>query len=220
MMEHDYMVELIRQFKKARGLDKFDINDEGFQREFTDYIQEMYSHRNEYIRLLHTLNVYTDDERTVEVGKGPLDSAVIDTKSTIVTPVYNLFEEREGKTFEGTSIIHNGDICMKKIDGIEELDIASGRVYMTHNMYHFRNTEGWYQLTYGNDVLIGAYGRIIDNDKDKKIKKINERFNEIGNAFVNHGIVDDYYYYAMKSKPKTKELVKVKHRELEYGRVR
>jgi hypothetical protein len=224
MTEEDYLHELIRQYKKAYGIDRVDINDEKFQKKFADYISLMHSHKTEYIRLLHTLGVYTDDEKTVEVGKGPFDSVAIDTKSTIITPYQGMFEKRNGKTYEGSHIIHLGDIYMiSNNDGkitYEELDIDYGRVYMTHNMYHKAATGSWYELVRDNDVVIGVYGKETDKDMDSKIRKVIERFEEIGESYSNYGTSEGYYYYAQKSKHSVLKKEKVKYRELEYGRVR
>ena len=87
-------------------------------------------------------------------------------------------------------------------------------------MYHKANTSGWYELVRNNDVLLGAYGRESDRDKNAKIKKIIDRFEEIGPSYSNYGTFDGYYYYAQKSKHKELVKEKVKYKELEYGRVR
>ena len=224
MTKEDYMNNLIRQFRKAKGLETVDINNEKFQKEFSEYISELYSHKDDYIRLLHSLGVYTNDEKTVEVGKGPLDSVVLDTKATIVTNFPNVLDLRDGKTYQGVHTIHKGDIYMLRIadTGIEyeSLDIGNGRVYMTHNMYHKSETGEWYQLVRDNDVLIGAYGKESDLDKDKKIRKIIDRFDAIGDSYCNYGTVDGYYFYAQKSRHKKLVKEKVRYKELEYGRVR
>ena len=224
MTSENYMDNLIRQFRKAYGLDSVDINDEKFQAEFSEYISELYSHKDDYIRLLHSLGVYTNDEKTVEVGKGPLDSVVLDTKSTIVTGFSKPLDSREGKTYQGVHTIRKGDIYMLRIGDrgleYERLDIEPGRIYMTHNMYHKSETSEWYQLVRENEVLIGAYGREADFDKESKIRKIIDRFDTIGDSYCNYGTVDGYYFYAQKSKHKKLVKEKVRYKELEYGRVR
>jgi len=225
-MLEKYTYELAKQFKEAKGLSYLDLTDRRVQEEFLYYIKGLNDHKESYVELISTLGVSPDNERVVELGKGPNDSVVKDTTATIVTPFTGLFGEREGLTFEGDYIAFDGDIFMahntKMGPILKPLAIAPGRVYMTHNMYDSFSTCGWFSLVRNNDVLIGTYGNETDKDKDKKIRNIIDTFAEIGPSTYNYGSSDHYYFYAQKSKAKKKEKIKVKvmYEEIEYGRVR
>ena len=225
-MKERYLSELACQYKEAKGLSYIDLTDKKVEEAFSNYIKELNDHKNTYIDLIRTLGVSPYTERTVEIGKGPKDTVVDGTSSTIVTPFTGLFEAREGLTYEGDYIAYNGDIYMvqnTKVGQIlEPLEIEPGRVYMTHNMYDSFSTENWYTLVRENEVLIGTYGKETDKNKDKKIKKVIDTFAGIGDYTTNYGISDNFYFYAQKSKTMKKEKVKAKvlYEELEYGRVR
>ena len=202
--EEKYIKKIIKQYKKAKGIEKFDMYDAKDMRALSDYIGEMSSHVDDYIKLLHTLDVHLDDERTVEVGKGPFDSVVAKKRATIVSLYAALFDERNGLIFGGYPVVSNGDIALSYVkdstDNVEELDIAKGRLYMTHNMYSHKEANDWFELTKNNQVLIGVFGDESDKDREDKIQAVRARFDEIGAAYSNYGVRDHYYFYAMKSK--------------------
>jgi hypothetical protein len=81
--------------------------------ELVNYYAELKKYKAFYMSLLKTCGVDFNNEKTIEVGVGPIDSVLKDYYATIVTPYYGLFKRGQGKTYEGSYVVNNGDIDAK-----------------------------------------------------------------------------------------------------------
>jgi len=178
--------------------------------ELVNYYAELKKYKAFYMSLLKTCGVDFNNEKTIEVGVGPIDSVLKDYYATIVTPYYGLFKRGQGKTYEGSYVVNNGDIEMlsptiRKFEvETTPLDIGLGRLYLTHNIHHMHDIRSWYKLSNSNRVVIGAYGFNSDKDKVDKIKALKEFASNLEDCTYNSGVAGNYYCEAVQGRTKGK----------------
>ena len=199
--------KLIDMYQSATGKE--------FHRESISDIQELVNYyasldefKSFYRCLLSAWGVDFNSEDVVEVGVGPIDSLLKDSYATIVSPYYGLFNKRQGKTYEGSYVVNNGEIEMiaptlRKFEvETTPLDIGKGRVYLTHNIVHPHDIRSWYKLSNRNRVVVGAYGLSSDKDRVEKIKAIRKFASELEDCTYNSGLVGKYYCETVQGRAK------------------
>ena len=99
-------------------------------------------------------------------------------------------------------------------DGVRREFISNNVInrYMTQNPYSPELIRGWGRLhASGNvDIIVGAYGRISDKDKEQKLLMLEKlirdmNFSELKKDYTE---LEDYYFAAVGSDRKTLNLVK------------
>ena len=216
LSKEDYEDALYGQYVSAKGFLGVSKSDKYIREDLKEYFEGMKYERRHYLELLRTLGVNYNEETTIEVGKGNLDSAVEIYNASIVTPYVGLFEGRRAPVYEGSYKIVDDDIVM----GTGPLPIPQGRIYITHNMYNPSCIRGWINLVKNNDIVIGVYGREEDKDKDYKIGHVENIASLLDNGTYNHGTIDGYYFAAVRAEQDKKVLVKTLGRMRNNGRVR
>ena len=209
-------MELDRLFYKQRLMDLYN-SATGEESDFSkianihkmvEYFHKLDLMKDYYKDLLDSLGVKYDDEAAIEVGVGPVDSVFKDNKTTVVTPYQRLFPKRDGKTYEGSYIVRDGNIEMldhsKRKFEVEStpLDISQGRIYLTQNIIQANSLNSWFKLAKDNSVVVGCYGFQTDLDKEKKKRIVGEFARRLDNVSYNSGSFGNCYFEAISSKPK------------------
>ena len=209
-------MEIDRVFYKKKLLDLYnsatgeEVNFSNISdiHKMVEYFYKLDLMKEYYKDVLDSLNVKYDDEKSIEVGVGPVDAIFTGDKTTIVTPYKGLFQERNGKTYEGSYVVRDGEIEMieksKRKFELETspLEIGKGRIYLTHNIIHPLDLNSWFKLSKNNPVVVGIYGFQTDLDKDKKKTILKEFARRLDDVSYNSGSFGNCYCEAISSKPK------------------
>jgi len=223
--KEEYLDALYSQYMSARGFKAVSKKDKYIREDLDGYFEELAKEKGHYLELLRTLDVNYNDEHTIEVGKGNIDSVVTDYNASIVTPYEGVFEERKAPIYVGKYAVIDGEIMMatnkdSKIQSFEELPITGGRIYITHNMYEPKCIKNWLDLVRRDDVVIGVFGNILDKDMDYKIGHVRNIASILDNCTYNLGTIDGHYFAAVRARQDEKILKETLERINYNGRVR
>ncbi len=221
----EYEDALFSQYMSARGIKGLSREDRYVREDLDGYFTELANERGHYLELLRTLDVNYNDENTIEVGKGNVDSVVADYNASIITPYGGLFEGRKAPVYEGRYAVIDGEIMMargkdSKSQTFEELPITGGRIYITHNMYEPKCIKNWLELVTRDDVVIGVFGAIQDRDMSYKLNHVRNIASILDNGTYNLGTIDGHYFAAVRARQDVKILKKTLERINNNGRVR
>ena len=201
-MENDeYLNLLILQFKKAKGINKVDINSIEFMQEFQYWLQQRSDMIKYYQKLLNFMHLSYKTSHTAEVGKGYFDSVVSPFETTIITPYQEGFEKEQPRIINSALYISKGNPYVFQGN---ELNKAPDKIetFMTQNPYEIDNIRFWEQLP---SIIVGIYGNIRDKDKKEKeriLKDLKAKMSDL--SIENGGCVNDTYYYVITNDTKIK----------------
>lgn len=198
-----YYELLIEQYKSAREIKNFDVNDPNFMLEFKNWLKEQEKSKNDYLKLLESLGIDYDRETCIEVGKGKEDSLFVPFRTTIVSPYMDESIKRDGLTLSKDTKIIDNDLLVVMNGGINQvIPVYGGRIYLTQNVYNERFLYDWPKLAKTDTVVVGVFGNTNDSDMTKKIRAMREFERTLDDYEYNHGEINDTYCYAVKSKRK------------------
>lgn len=192
---------VVKQFLESKPMPKCSLKDVEYSRDFMNFILERRKLGEIYTSVLSSMGVNYDTSSCAEIGKGRLDSVVLDYDTTIITPYYSGIEKSGYKGFLIPTNIKIYDGIPKLIDNSGQLVISPVDIetYMIQNPYCEEQLDGLVEL-YKNGhagIVVGVFGNIHDLDYTKKVNMIKTAQLKIGKCNALWGETDDSYYYAV-----------------------
>ncbi len=195
-----YLDNLSKQYQDATGVRTIDLFDKQFWAEFKSWISERQEMGKIYIELLKHMGFSEfDSSSCAETNKGLLDTVVKDYSTTIITPYFGSFQKEidEERIVKGYMSIVSGFPVLFS-DGFRGTEIPGINSYMTQNPYSPLFIQDWDKLHRSGryNIIVGAYGKVYDKDKDQKAKMISDLIRKIGTSDIvcdSFGYGDDYY---------------------------
>ena len=193
-MNKNYLLKLLKQFHEADGIKDFRDIDDGFL-EWLDIYQKVLLELKEYY---YSIGLEIDDWSAFELGKGLLDSIIIDKEKSI-----SMFNEIKSELIICDSIpFQISEYGIRQIDGSD--------LFYTYNPYTNQDIEKIKRLCLlGESVAISVAGKTYDKDKSKKILLIKQQFEDLGTTESYEESNDNYFYtFFTPRKIKIKQLVR------------
>ena len=208
----EYLIKLIKQFKQAIGIKHVDINSEEFVTEFSEWIRARQKIGAKYCSFIEYMGVNPEiGNSSVEIGKGKLDSIVLDTDIPMITPYSDIIDRPSDEIITAEFRVYNGTPMIIKDGKLQMLDTEYIGRFITQNPYESSCLINWEQLhNRGDNISVGIYGSIYDEDISKKIRQIESlKSNLTGDSFKEEYATEgDSYYYAISSDRVNKSLTK------------
>ena len=175
-----YYNVLFNSYCNARGIENNNKN--LYSKDFRIWIKE---NTNELLDFWDYLQYLDLDNGLVEVGKGKLDSLY----------VCNV-------------LIAKGQPIIKSFNKPGIRTEAINRTFLTHNPYFENTINDWPEIPVNseNNIIVGVYGKIDDEDKDQKEAMIEELANRINMDHLINFETDHDNYFASVTTIKTKKL--------------
>lgn len=197
-----YLDNLSKQYQDATGARIIDINSKQFLKELHSWTSERQKMGKEYLELLNRIGLYDfSSSYYAEIGKGCIDTIVGDYSTTIITPYTDYMNQivDERRIVRGFMSVVS-EVPVLVIDGVIEKTISDIDTYMTHNPYSPLHIQDWDRLhTSGSfDIIVGAYGKISDRDRNQKTKMIRDLVESIGTLDIKEDYIEygeDYYTF-------------------------
>ena len=189
--------------KSARGLINKEININNLDNDFYKWLEQYKNNCINYASLLFSSDINFINPNTAEVNKGNYDSIALPYDTTIISPY---IEETV-----------NNNVVNCKFDIRRGLPVYKNFQkniyrYITHNPYsNFSEIDliNWRYMHEFTDfeIVFGMFGSLYDEDKKKKIEKL-ELLKKciIAPFIVQYDTVNDSYYYFLASKTKKRIL--------------
>lgn len=209
-----YLDLLVKQFKEAEGINNVDFYSESFVKDFSNWITRNQIIGKDYLSFLDYMFYYEDifDSKTVEVGKGFLDSVLLNTDATIITPHSECLKQmKSGLIFLSSFNVYNGIPVITDKEGYKSSLGYAFENYITQNPYNIEEIKNWEQLPNMNhsNIVVGVYGSLKDKNKETKIRELRNLREKLDyNYKETYGIVDDSYFYAISNEPRIQGLGK------------
>ena len=199
LLEEKYI--LARGYKNMKSIS---------EKDFIRWIFERKEIGNEYVDFLENLNLSIKTPQTAEIGKSMFDTIVSSFDTTVITP-HDYFET--GKRVLKYDFFPNREPRLIKYND-EKMDIIPVpediKQFITQNPYDEFDLIGYEDLFNGNyDVIVGMYGHIHDNDKERKLRMLRDLKDKITTNRYNieYECSRDAYFAAIYNKnEKTKSI--------------
>lgn len=218
-----YIDELIKQYKDSQGLSHFEKNEQG-KKELKAWLKEQAEVCKLYRDYLVRNGIQYTTNLTAEIGKGRYDTVVTsDTETLLLTN--NVSDSKKDWLFEraipGEFIVRDNSCYVmlenKKARSHQFYPLNYIQLFFTQNPYDITKLDNMIKVAQNNKyVLIGAYGKLNDKDKVKKIENLRELKDNLTNcnckemyAYVN----DNYLYYFLTEPKDVKYLVHHKRKK-------
>ena len=187
-MNKIYLLKLLKQFHEADGITSLMKVDDSFISWLKEYQQILLQFKDYY----ESFGLSIDEWDSYELGKGPLDSVILDKSKSI-----SIYGEEKSELFMfDNSIWHISIEGMKSIGG-------SDLIY-TYNPYDIKDIIQIKKIySFNQLVAISAIGKNYDKDKLIKIKLLDEQFSDF-DAKCNYEESGDNYFYTLYTPRKTK----------------
>ena len=178
-MDKIYLLKLLRQFHEADGITSLMKIDECFISWLKEY-QKVLLQLKDYF---DSLGLLVDDWDSYELGKGLLDSIILDKDKCI-----SMYTPKKSELIIVDDLpLHISELGINKIEGSD--------LFYTYNPYTIQEIELIKKLsTLGHFISISAAGKTYDKNKQSKIKELDEQFSdfEIEHNYEESG--DNYFY--------------------------
>lgn len=207
----EYLRNLINQYKRATGINNVDVNSEEFINEFSEWIKIRKKMGDKYSSFIEYMGVNLIDNSSAEVGKGELDSIVLDTNASMITPYSDKIKKSSDELIDAEFRVYSSVPMIVKGSKIKLLNAENIKRFITQNPYEKSCIINWEQLhNHGENITVGMYGNIYDKDISKKIGQLELlKSNLIGDAFKEEYATEgDIYYYVISSDRINKSLTK------------
>ena len=164
------------QFSDSQGFKNIDVNSTEFQNEFIEWMKFQKQSSEVYQKALMLSDISYDTNYSIEVGKGKFDSIAFDNNyGRLVTEYALSFDDNlDAKRIINSRIhVNNSDqpyafTSDKNKLNHDFISLDTNLIY-TQNIYNSEDLYVFARLhNYGNNILIGAYGKISDKDQIKK----------------------------------------------------
>ena len=213
-IKNEYLNMVLGQYKAAIGSNsELNINNEKVQKELAEWLYKRGKIGKLYTSFLDYLNIEFAYSNCAEIGKGTYDSVVKNFDTAIITPYDNeITEVDKERVFVSKFEIEESKPYLLKGSKKIILHPYVFSKFMTQNNDDIRN---WENLHNSGDysIIVGAYGENNEQDKDNKIKEIEELRNKVcdhRDIVFEYDTTKDAYFIvvATKVKVKVKELTK------------
>lgn len=194
MLEKKYLLELLKQFHEAVGIKNLrEMNDE-----FLEWMKEYQMVLLQFKDYYEFLGLSIDDWDAYEIGKGCLDSIIIDKTHAI-----SLYGKEKSELY----VFDNQPLIISR-EGTKQ--IYGSDLFYTYNPYTNKDLEIIRKLSQiGELISISVCGKNYDRNKELKINQLINSFNEfeVKHNYEQNG---DNYFYTIYTprKVKTKNLTK------------
>lgn len=188
-MDKIYLLKLLNQFHEADGITINGEIDNCFLEWLKDY-QKVLLHFKDYYEFL---GLSIDGWESYELGKGKLDSIILDKSHSI-----SLYSTPKSELF----ILDNNPLKISR-EGIEQIEGSD--LFYTYNPYTIQDIENIKKLSQiGELISISVCGKNFDKDKQTKIKQLTEQFSSL-DIKVNYEESGDNYFYTLYTPRKVKQ---------------
>ena len=180
-MDKIYLLKLLKQFHEADGTTILMKMDECFISWLKEY-QKVLIQLKDYF---DSLGLLIDDWDSYELGKGLLDSIILDKDKCI-----SMYASKKSELIILENLpLHISESGIKKIEGSD--------LFYTYNPYTIQEIELIKKLSrLEHFISISVAGKIFDKNKQSKIKQLDEQFS---NFEIEHNYEesDDNYFYTL-----------------------
>ena len=193
-MNKTHLLKLLKQFHEADGITSLMKIDDNF----ISWLKEYQSHLLQLKDYYDSLGLSIDEWDSYELGKGLLDSIILDKNKCI-----SMYAPVKSELFVLDDLpLHISEAGIKIIEGSD--------LFYTYNPYTIQEIELIKRLSLlGNFISISATGKTFDKNKQSKIKQLDEQFSdfEIKHNYEESG--DNYFYTLYTPRHiKTKTLIR------------
>lgn len=222
-MTLNYMDQLIKQYKESQGLSCFEKNEQG-REELKSWLKQQSEICKLYRDYLVRNGIQYTTELTAEIGKGRYDTVVTrDTETILLTN--NISDSKKDWLFERTlpgSLVVRDNSCYvisedQKTRSHRSYPLNYIQLFFTQNPYDVTKLGSMIRAAQTHKyVLIGAYGKLSDKDKVKKIESLRKLKDNLTNCYCKemYAYVNDNYLYYFLTEPKEiKYLIKHKRKK-------
>ena len=210
-MALNYIDALIEQYKESQGLSHFEKNSQG-KEELKSWLKERTEICKLYRDYLVRNGIQYTTNLTAEIGKGRYDTVVTtDTETLVLTN--NVSDSKKDWLFKraipGEFVVRDS-FCYVMNENQKNRTHRSYplnfiKLFFTQNPYDVTKLDSMIRAAENHKyVLIGAYGKLSDKDKVKKIESLREIKNSLINCSCNemYAYVNDNHLYYFLSDPK------------------
>lgn len=177
-MNKIYLLKLLKQFHEAVGITSVVIDDS-----FLSWIREYQILLLSFKEYYYSLGLSIDEFDSYELGKGLLDSIILDKDKCISLYVPNKSE----LVILDNIPLHISGFGINKIEGSD--------LFYTYNPYTIQEIELIKKLCeLGFYISISALGKLFDKNKQSKIKQLNEHFSDFEVEYNYEESGDNYFY--------------------------
>ena len=212
MIENYYLMIKTLEYFSAIGIQK--KTSEIITKEVKAWFVEMLKRTEIYLKFCECYNIFLDNENSIELNKGILDSIISTDGKHYVKPI-SVFATSEyaGKRlskFNEELIVNRGELYIRRGSILKRSQVAD--LYHTHNPYNdnfFKPLDELCDLEI--QICYGMFGSIVDKDKEYKLKRLRKFvMSKSSDLSFEYDILGDGYYALAynKSQIKTKKLVK------------
>ena len=200
----EYLRNIFNQFALAKGISFNNRYSHIILDDFINWTKERERDSLEFISFLDYNGFRFADLDCVEVGKSSIDSIFKDFNTTILTPYANSFDRMmKSRIIEGKmQVIDSRPYLVRKSLDSKAIPDDIFKTYIMHNPYSGGSIKGWESLhnTGDNKIIIGAFGRLIDQDYEMKIKMLKSFKEGLIRDYVEEYSEDEgKYFYAIGS---------------------
>lgn len=204
-MKEIYFYFLINQYNEAKGIKYPDITSEQYLNELYEWIKERNKIKDNYLRLLQSLDININNMNVAETDKTQFDTITKNLKTTIISLRAKEMEAKNKTIIEGTFAVSrnkpyiatNGEYCPLTVKKIDSRIIDT---FITQNPYTQNNIRNWERLNNNgrNSIVVGLYGDIRDKDMKDKLTQLKILKSKLTTPFIEeHEIMDDSYLYVL-----------------------
>lgn len=198
-----YILNLYKQYCDAIGIICEPSNITNLADSFIEWVAQNKLLSNKYKEYLLSLG-YIEGKSLYEIGKGKYDSISSD-KSRIISP----YGETLGQENLDFFIIGNTPLIQRN----KEIIVPDIDVFLTHNPFEEMHAENWFRMHNAglNDISIGVYGSIYEDDFNKKIKFLEMLSSKMTEDHrIDFDTDKDKYFCTLNSERKIKRLILTK----------
>ena len=193
-MDKIYLLKLLNQFHEADGITINSKVDDCFLEWLKEYQKILLQFKDYY----EFLGLAIDEWKSYELGKGKLDSIILNKSHSI-----SLYAKPKSELFIlDNRILKISRECIEQVEGSD--------LFYTYNPYTMQDIENIKKLSQiGELISITVCGKNFDKDKKSKIKNLNEQFSSL-DIKDNYEEYNDNYFYTLYTprKIKLKKLIK------------
>jgi hypothetical protein len=202
-MLEKYISYLFKQYCDAKGLDISRVENV-YSEDFMVWIKDNKELLEAYEEYLRICGINFEQEDLIEIGKGKYDS-LMDHGVSIITP----YASTMGKEYSRL-MISEGTALEVRMYGISKIE---GKVLLTHNPYFSHDVANWPMIHNRgiNDISIGVFGSIQDEDYKKRIELLTKLSKKMTDDYVlNYDTCEDKYFCTLNSKRKVNRKIKIR----------
>lgn len=190
----DYYNKLFQLFLSKYGTRYSEHVASILKEEFYEWLPSYKELTNEYrLYLINYIGIDLNDPFLAELDKGYVDTVIGKTAIMISPYAYTSFLKNCNFKLDDENKI----ILLDNNNKVLENDI---NLIISHNPYTNKTINNIKKISFNNDILLGMYGKIYDQDKKKKINKLKNLLEDIKNYEIDYNEKDDNYFCVLSKK--------------------